>query len=202
MTLIIADNIDDRLDFRGYLRKNGILAAAPPPSDFEAAVMSGKSEVIIFICPFRPSLAAVAPPDKICIAVGTGASSNNSYMLGFDDPFDPELLEFLKDIEEKAVRQRVGDLVRRDGKLYCAGYELRLTPAERAIVDHLMLRGASGCCDLAAVCLDTVFPGSDSRERRNIAALVSRINSKATDVSGRRLIVFESGKYVLCTYDG
>lgn len=34
MTLIIADNIDDRLDFRGYLRKNGILAAAPPPSDF------------------------------------------------------------------------------------------------------------------------------------------------------------------------
>lgn len=120
MTLIIADNIDDRLDFRGYLRKNGILAAAPPPSDFEAAVMSGKSEVIIFICPFRPSLAAVAPPDKICIAVGTGASSNNSYMLGFDDPFDPELLEFLKDIEEKAVRQRVGELVRRDGKLYCA----------------------------------------------------------------------------------
>lgn len=164
--------------------------------------MSGKSEVIIFICPFGPSLAAVAPPDKICIAVGTGASSNNSYMLGFDDPFDPELLEFLKDIEEKAVRQRVGELVRRDGKLYCAGYELRLTPAERAIVDHLMLRGASGCCDLAAVCLDTVFPGSDSRERRNIAALVSRINSKATDVSGRRLIVFESGKYVLCTYDG
>lgn len=53
MTLIIADNIDDRLDFRGYLRKNGILAAAPPPSDFEAAVMSGKSEVIIFHLPLQ-----------------------------------------------------------------------------------------------------------------------------------------------------
>lgn len=202
MTLIIADNIDDRLDFRGYLRKNGILAAAPPPSDFETAVMSGKSEVIIFICPFRPALAAVAPPDKVCIAVGTGASSNNSYMLGFEDPFDPGLLEFLKDIEEKAVRQQVGELARRGGKLYCAGYELRLTPAERAIVDYLMLRGASDCCDLAEVCLDTVFPGSGSRERRNIAALVSRINSKATDVGGRRLIAFEGGKYVLCTYDG
>lgn len=160
MTLIIADNIDDRLDFRGYLRKNGILAAAPPPSDFEAAVMSGKSEVIIFICPFRPSLAAVAPPDKICIAVGTGASSNNSYMLGFDDPFDPELLEFLKDIEEKAVRQRVGELVRRDGKLYCAGYELRLTPAEALLSIILCCAARRAAAILPQSALTRSFPAA------------------------------------------
>ena len=54
MILIITESLDTRMNFRRYLRKNGILCQAPPPADFEASVASGRYSAVLFFAPFFP----------------------------------------------------------------------------------------------------------------------------------------------------
>ena len=99
MILIITESLDTRMNFRRYLRKNGILCQAPPPADFEASVASGRYSAVLFFAPFFPALCAMTSSRTVRVAVGEGVSAYSAQMSCFDDLYAPELLNFLFELE-------------------------------------------------------------------------------------------------------
>lgn len=73
---------------------------------------------------------------------------------------------------------------------YLIGYELKLSPTERAILLEIAQNtGAS---------IDELMPLlSDGVSRGNIAVHINAINKKAFSVSGRRLVIFENDRYII-----
>ena len=201
MILIITESLDTRMNFRRYLRKNGILCQAPPPADFEASVASGRYSAVLFFAPFFPALCAMTSSRTVRVAVGEGVSAYSAQMSCFDDLYAPELLNFLFDIEGVMLPLHAGPIVRRGGRLFYTGFELKLSPSERSAVEYLLLRGEASGEELARVCVDDPYPADAERQKRYAAAVVSRINSKAVDVGGRKIIVFGGGCYRLVSAD-
>lgn len=193
MILIVSDSLDARLSFQRYLRKNGLLCYAPPSADLETAVTSGGYTAAVFLPPFSPALLAMTTSGTARVAAGSGANEHSRELSCFENPFSPELFDFLADIEGMGMPLRVGALMRSGGRLYIAGYELKLTPAERAAVEYLLRYGVAAWDELAKVCIYKPYPGSDDRQRQYICTVVSRVNGKAAALGGRKLIEFCCG---------
>ncbi len=195
MILLIADNLNTRLSYRRYLRRNGFLCMAPPPADFEAAVSSSDYSAVLFVPPFPTALHTMVPDGRLQIAVGRLAYPHA--ITCFEDPHSRMLLKMLSDIEGMSAPLRAGALVRVKGRFYLAGYELSLTFSERAVVEYLLCHGIVSAEELANVCFDGLYSRSCDRQKRHVAVVVSRVNSKAVTIGGRKIIEFRGG-YVIC----
>ena len=76
---------------------------------------------------------------------------------------------------------------------YLIGYKLKLSPTERAILLEIADKNGASIEDLLPLL-------SEGVSRGNIAVHINSINKKATNISGRKLILFEDGKYVINPY--
>ena len=84
-------------------------------------------------------------------------------------------------------------LIINDNEVYLIGYKLKLSPTERIIL-----------CAIAEnknATIEELLPLlSNGVSRGNIAVHINSINKKAYNISGRKLILFEDGKYVINPY--
>ena len=80
-----------------------------------------------------------------------------------------------------------------DNEVYLIGYKLKLSPTERAILESIAKSGSASIEDLLPLL-------SDGVSRGNIAVHINSINKKAENISGRKLILFDNGKYILNPY--
>lgn len=195
MILLIADDLDARLSYRRYLRRSGFICMAPPPADFEDAVLSSDYSAVLFMPPFPPSLHTMVPDGKLQIAVGRLAYPQA--ITCFEDPRSKKLIEMLSDIEGIGMPLRAGSLVRIKGRFYIAGYELMLTLSERSVVEYLLSHDVVTAGKLADVCFDGLYSRFGDRQKRHVAVVVSRVNSKAVAIGGRKMIEFRGG-YAIC----
>ena len=80
-----------------------------------------------------------------------------------------------------------------DDDVYLIGYKLKLSPTERAILCEIAKGKGASIEDLLPIL-------SVGVSRGNIAVHINSINKKAENISGRKLILFDSGKYILNPY--
>ena len=73
----------------------------------------------------------------------------------------------------------------------CLGYPLHGSPAELTILRALAARAASGGPCLSHADLRVLLPGASPS---SLAVHVNRLNRRAYELTGRRLILFEPGR--------
>ena len=78
-------------------------------------------------------------------------------------------------------------------EVYLIGFKLKLSPTERKILSEIASRNEASIDEL-------LYLLSDGVSRGNIAVHINSINKKAENISGRKLILFEDGKYVINPY--
>lgn len=198
MILVICDKVGERLAFHRYLRRNRVLSWAPSPIDFQSAILARDYSVVVLFYPFHPMFSALDTGDAPRIAVGENAEAMSRYMHFCADPYSGRLLDFLRDIENYKKRVRVGELICRGDSIYNAGYRLSLTPAEHLALTYLMNFGSATSERLFDVCLGGIRADSGKSRARDIAPMICRINSKAEETGGRRIICCKKGRYELC----
>ena len=77
-----------------------------------------------------------------------------------------------------------------DKKAFLLGYPLKLTPTERRFLLFIATNGSASAEDLIPL-LRT------NASRGNIAVHICEINRKAHAIGGRKLVLFEAGRYKL-----
>ena len=80
-----------------------------------------------------------------------------------------------------------------DNEVYLLGYKLKLSPTERMLLCEILQKSGASIEELHHLLTDGVSQG-------NIAVHINSINKKATNISGRKLVLFENGKYVINPY--
>ena len=80
-----------------------------------------------------------------------------------------------------------------DNEVYLIGYKLKLSPTERTLLYEIANGGGASIEELLPLL-------SDGVSRGNIAVHINSINKKAENISGRKLILFDNGKYILNPY--
>ena len=84
-------------------------------------------------------------------------------------------------------------LIINDNEVYLIGYKLKLSPTERMLLCTITENQSASIEELLPLL-------SDGVSRGNIAVHINSINKKAYNISGRKLILFEDGKYVINPY--
>ena len=84
-------------------------------------------------------------------------------------------------------------LIINDNEVYLIGYKLKLSPTERMLLCTITENKSASIEELLPLL-------SDGVSRGNIAVHINSINKKAYNISGRKLILFEDGKYVINPY--
>ena len=80
-----------------------------------------------------------------------------------------------------------------DNDVYLIGYKLKLSPTERILLYEIT--NGSGTS------IEELLPFlSEGVSRGNVAVHINSINKKAEKISGRRLVLFDNGKYVINPY--
>lgn len=80
-----------------------------------------------------------------------------------------------------------------DNEVFLIGYKLKLSPTERTLLCEIANNKSASIEELLPLL-------SNGVSRGNIAVHINSINKKATNISGRKLILFEDGKYVINPY--
>lgn len=80
-----------------------------------------------------------------------------------------------------------------DNEVYLIGYKLKLSPTERTLLCAITESKSASIEELLPLL-------SDGVSRGNIAVHINSINKKAENISGRKLILFDNGKYILNPY--
>ena len=80
-----------------------------------------------------------------------------------------------------------------DKDVYLIGYKLKLSPTERTLLCEIALKKGASIEELHHLLTEGVNPG-------NIAVHINSINKKANNISGRKLVLFENGKYIINPY--
>ena len=78
-------------------------------------------------------------------------------------------------------------------KIFLLGYELKLSPTEEKLLRAIAEGGKSDIDTLSLLLKDGVSRG-------NIAVHVNGINKKASEISGRRLVIHRNARYILNPY--
>ena len=80
-----------------------------------------------------------------------------------------------------------------NGEAYLIGYKLKLSPTERTLLYEIADKKSASIDELLALLDEGVSRG-------NVAVHVNSINRKADAISGRRLVLFENGRYIINPY--
>ncbi len=80
-----------------------------------------------------------------------------------------------------------------NSEIYLIGYKLKLSPTERKILENIAKNESASIEELLPLL-------SDGVSRGNIAVHINSINKKAENISARKLILFENGRYIINPY--
>lgn len=78
-------------------------------------------------------------------------------------------------------------------RIFLLGYELKLSPSEDKLLRAIAEGGKSD--------IDSLTPLlSEGVSRGNIAVHINNINKKASKISGRKLVIHKSSRYIINPY--
>lgn len=183
MILLYCYDIDERQRVHNYFRARGLLTEAVAPSELEARSFSSDADAILIVGKAPQGLISRIDPELPIFTVGDDQLEASFH---FFDLHAPGLLEMLTAFSSAEAYFSCNDVLfgKQDG-VFLLGYDLRLTPTERALLTLLACEYQSSVStdELVSACLGDCYA-----DRGSISAHISQINKKAINIGGRSLI--------------
>lgn len=190
MILLYCFDIEERFRLHGYFREKGIRTVAVPPSEFRIRSYELSTDAILIAGRTPYGFVSNLNPDVPLITVG-------KYPLGdsvnFRDHNDPRLLELLSSYPQTDESFDYNGILYSSGKeVIYLGYELKLTPTERAILALLVSQSDREVAseEIASACMGDVHSHAATLSKH-----VSAINAKAKRIGGRMIIYSPTDHY-------
>ncbi len=190
MILLYCFDIEERFRLHGYFKEKGIRTVAVPPSEFRIRSYELSTDAILIAGRTPYGFISDLNPQVPLITIG-------KYPLGdsvnFKDHTDPRLLDQLRSYPHTDESFDYNGILYSSGKeVIYLGYELKLTPTERAILAFLVSQSDRDVAseEIAGACL-----GDIHTRGATLAKHISAINAKAKKIGGRMIIYSPADHY-------
>lgn len=183
MIILYCFDIEKRIEVHNYFRDLGLMIEASVPREFRMRGFAADAEALLIIGDIPPGYISTLNPKLPIFNVG-------KYQLGdafhFRDYRDPRLFEMLSAFSSSDEFFSYNDvLFGKVGKVLFLGYEMKLNNVQRSIL-HFLVKNKDR--NVSAEELLDICIGDNYKERTAISKEISRINAKAYNIGGRKII--------------
>ncbi len=183
MIILYCYDIEKRIEVHNYFRDLGLNVEASAPREFRLRGFAADAEALLIV--------GDTPPGYIyCLNPRVPVFNVGRYQLGdafhFREYTDPRLLEMLTEFSSNDPFFSYNDvLFGKVGKVLFLGYDMKLNSVQRSILHFLVKNKDRGVTtdELMDVCF-----GDTHKNRAVLSKEISRINAKAHNIGGRKMI--------------
>lgn len=183
MIILYCYDIVERQKVHNYFRDRGLAVEASPPGEFRVRSFAADVEALLMIGDVPPGYISTLDPSLPIFTVGRYQLGNSFH---FREYTDPRLLQMLSGFSSSDPFFSYNDILfGKVGAVLFLGYDMKLTPTERAIL-HLLITNADRNVhidELRGACIGDSYAGNNT-----VSKHISQINRKAMNIGGRKMI--------------
>lgn len=190
MIIFYCYDVAERQTIHNYFRDRGLTLEAVPPAEVGIRSYAADAEAVLIVGNTPPGLILSLNPELPMFTVGRYQLGNSFHFRDYEDPKLYEMLSAYSSDEAFFSYNEV--LFGKLGKVLFLGYDLSLTPTERSILSLLVAEAERSVPaeEIIEKCIGDVHG-----KKSAVSAHISRINKKAMNIGGRRLISSPSSGY-------
>ena len=183
MILLYCFDLEERSYLHSYFRDKGIRMESVPPSEFRIRSYSLSTDAILIAGKTPYGFISEINPDVPLITIGKYSLVDSVNFKDHTDPRLANLLASFADAEESFDYNGILYSVRKT--VIYLGYELKLTPTERAVLSFLVSQRDREVHsrEIMQSCV-----GDTHLKETNASKHISSINAKAKIIGGRMII--------------
>ena len=183
MIILYCYDIEERIRVHNYFRDLGLSIEASAPREFRLRGFGADAEALLIVGDVPPGYIATLNLQLPLFNVGR-------YQLGdaihFRDYTDPRLFEMLSAFSSQDPFFSYNDvLFGKVGKVLFLGYDMKLNSVQRSIL-NLLVKNKDRSVHSSEI-MDVCF-GDAYKSNTSLSKEISRINAKAYNIGGRKMI--------------
>ncbi len=183
MIILYCYDIGVRQKVHNYFRDLGLTIEASPPGEFRIRSLAADVEALLIVGDTPAGYISSLDLRLPVFNVGRYQLGNSFH---FREYTDPALLRMLSAFSSSDPFFSYNDILfGKVGAVLFLGYDMKLTPTERAML-HLLVTNSDR--DVHADELRGVCIGDSYAESNTVSKHISRINRKAVNIGGRKMI--------------
>ena len=196
MIILYCYDIDKRIEVHNYFRDLGLTIEASAPREFRLRGFASDAEALLIVGETPPGYVFSLNRDLPIFNVGRHQLGDAFH---FRDYKDPRLFEMLIEFSSSEPFFSYNDvLLGKLGKVLFLGYDMKLNGTQRSILNFFVKNKERmvSADELMEVCI-----GDGYKSRTVLSKQISRINEKAYNIGGRKMICSpERGFYRIKKY--
>ncbi len=190
MIILYCYDIEERIKVHNYFRDRGLSLEASAPRDFCMRSFAADAEALLIVGDTPPGYIATLNLQLPVFNVGRYQLGNAFH---FRDYKDPRLYEMLSAFSSADPFFSYNDvLFGKVGKVIFLGYDMKLNSVQRSIL-HLLVKNKDRSVSVDEL-MDVCY-GDTHKSRTLLSKEIARINSKAYNIGGRKMICAEARGY-------